>query len=60
MGGRNLIRHFNIRLGWAGLSSTFRFQELLGHSDVSLTFNVYSHMLPDMGDAAGAMDDALG
>lgn len=36
-------------------------QELLGHSDVALTLNVYSHVLPDMGDAAaGAMDDALG
>jgi integrase len=36
-------------------------QELLGHGDVSLTLNVYSHVLPDMGDtAAGAMDDALG
>jgi integrase len=35
-------------------------QELLGHADVSLTLNVYSHVLPDMGDAAtGAMDDAL-
>jgi integrase len=36
-------------------------QELLGHGDVSLTLNVYSHVLPDMGDAAaGAMDYALG
>jgi len=36
-------------------------QELLGYGDVSLTLNVYSHILPDMGDtAAGAMDDALG
>jgi integrase len=36
-------------------------QELLGHGDVSLTLNVYSHILPDMGDiAASAMDDALG
>jgi integrase len=36
-------------------------QELLGHRDVSLTLNTYSHVLPDMGDvAAGAMDDALG
>ena len=35
-------------------------QELLSHSDVALTLNVYSHVLPDMGDAAGAMDDALG
>jgi integrase len=35
-------------------------QELLGHADISLTLNVYSHVLPDMGDAAaGAMDDAL-
>ena len=36
-------------------------QELLGHAAISLTLNVYSHVLPDMGDiAAGAMDDALG
>jgi integrase len=36
-------------------------QELLGHADISLTLNVYSHVPPDMGDiAAGAMDDALG
>jgi integrase len=81
IGGRNLIRHFKIRLGRAGLPSTFRFhdlrhtcatlllrqgvhvkfvQELLGHGDVSLTLNTYSHVLPDMGDAAAAaMDEAL-
>jgi integrase len=36
-------------------------QELLGHADVILTLNVYSHVLPDMGDAAaGAMGDVLG
>ena len=36
-------------------------QELLGHRDVSLTRNTYSHVLPDMGDvAASAMDEALG
>jgi integrase len=36
-------------------------QELQGHADISLTLNVYSHILPDMGDAAaGAMDAALG
>ncbi|MBA2374865.1 MAG: site-specific integrase [Rubrobacter sp.] len=36
-------------------------QELLGHSDIALTLNVYSHVLPDMGDAAAeAMDSALG
>ena len=32
-------------------------QELLGHADISLTRNVYSHVLHDMGDA---MDGALG
>jgi integrase len=36
-------------------------QELLGHVDISLTLNTYSHVLPDMGDAAaGGMDAALG
>jgi integrase len=36
-------------------------QELLGHADISLTLNVYSHVLPDMGNiAAGAMENALG
>jgi integrase len=36
-------------------------QELLGHRDVSVTLNVYSHVLPDMGDVSvGAMNEALG
>jgi integrase len=36
-------------------------QELLGHADISLTLNTYSHVLPDMGDAAASgMDAALG
>jgi integrase len=35
-------------------------QELLGHADISLTLNTYSHILPDMGDAAASgMDAAL-
>ena len=35
-------------------------QELLGNADVSLTLNVCSHVLPNLGDAvAGAMGDAL-
>ncbi len=35
-------------------------QELLRHADISLTLNVFSHVLPGMGDAAtGAIDDAL-
>ena len=36
-------------------------QELLGHADIRLTLNVYSHVLPDMGNAtADAMEAALG
>ena len=35
-------------------------QELLGHADINLTLNTYSHVLPDMDDgAAEAMDAAL-
>jgi integrase len=34
--------------------------EMLGHADVTITLNTYSHVLPSMTDAAaGAMDDAL-
>jgi integrase len=41
---------------WQGVNPKF-VQELLGHADISLALNVYSHVLPDMGDAAaGAMD----
>jgi hypothetical protein len=33
-------------------------QEILGHSSVSVTVDVYSHVLPDMQEkAAAAMDD---
>ena len=36
-------------------------QELLSHAHISLTLNTYSHVLPEMGDAAaGGMDAALG
>jgi integrase len=35
--------------------------ELLGHSSVSITLDIYSHVLPDMQEqAAAAMDEALG
>ena len=34
-----------------GVNSKF-VQELLGHGDVSLTLNIYSHVQPDMSDAA--------
>ena len=35
-------------------------QELLGHANVSITLDTYSHVLPGMGDGfADAMDNAL-
>jgi integrase len=35
-------------------------QELLGHSNVSITLDTYSHVLPGMGNqAANAIDDSL-
>jgi integrase len=36
-------------------------QELLGHATIAVTLDIYSHVLPGMGDqASGAMEDALG
>ncbi len=36
-------------------------QEILGHSNISITLDIYSHMLPTMQDgAAGWLDDLLG
>ena len=35
--------------------------EMLGHSSVSITLDVYSHVIPGLGEAAaGAMEDAMG
>ena len=35
-------------------------QERLGHSDISMTLNTYSHVLPGMQDeAAGKLDELL-
>ena len=35
--------------------------EMLGHSSVAITLDVYSHVIPGLGDAAAlAMEDALG
>ncbi len=35
--------------------------EMLGHSSVSITLDVYSHVIPGLGDVAtSAMEDALG
>jgi integrase len=36
-------------------------QELLGHANIGITLDTYSHVLPGMGDGlADAMDEALG
>ncbi len=35
-------------------------QELLGHASIAQTLDTYSHVLPGMGGAAAAMEDALG
>jgi integrase len=34
-------------------------QEILGHSSVSITMDVYSHVLPDMQEKAAAVMDSL-
>src|ERR671912_998619 len=35
-------------------------QEMLGHANISMTMDIYSHVLPDMQEkAVSAMDDAL-
>ena len=35
-------------------------QELLGHANIAITLDTYSHVIPGMGDhAARAMEDAL-
>jgi integrase len=35
--------------------------DVLGHSNVSITLDTYSHVIPGLGDAAaGVMDDVLG
>ena len=34
---------------------------MLGHSNVSITLDIYSHVIPGLGNAAAkAMEDALG
>jgi integrase len=35
-------------------------QELLGHASIALTLDTYSHVLPGMGGASSAMEEALG
>jgi integrase len=35
-------------------------QELLGHASIALTLDIYSHVLPGMGGASSAMEEALG
>jgi hypothetical protein len=62
LGQKPVIVYFDISSMeiWQGVNLKF-VQELLGNAGISLTLDVYSHVLPDMGDAAaGAMDAALG
>jgi integrase len=35
-------------------------QKLLGHASIALTLDIYSHVLPGMGGASSAMEEALG
>ena len=32
---------------------------MLGHANIGVTLDTYSHLIPGLGDAAEAMDDAL-
>jgi integrase len=35
--------------------------EMLGHSSIAITLDIYSHVIPGLGDAAAsAMEDVLG
>lgn len=34
-----------------------RVQELLGHTSIAMTMDVYSHIIPEMSDDNGIMDD---
>jgi integrase len=34
-----------------------RVQELLGHTSIAMTMDIYSHVIPGMGDDNGIMDD---
>jgi integrase len=33
--------------------------EILGHSTIAMTMNVYSHVVPEIARAADAMDDTF-
>ena len=34
--------------------------ELLGHSEIGVTMNVYAHVLPELRQAADAIDELFG
>jgi integrase len=53
------LRHTCATLMLAGGVHTKVVQEMLGHADVSITLNVYSHVLPGMQDEAARRMDAL-
>jgi site-specific recombinase XerC len=46
---------------WATINTLPNVQEVPGHSNVSTTLNIYSHLLPSVrADIADAMDRMLG
>ncbi len=34
-------------------------QDMLGHSSIAITLDIYSHVIPGLGEAATAMEDVL-
>lgn len=54
------LRHTCATLLLSGNTPPKVVQEILGHTDISLTLDTYSHVMPDMQDhAASIMDAAL-
>lgn len=54
------LRHTCATLLLSGNTPPKVVQEVLGHADIALTLNTYSHVMPDMQERAGeAMDAAL-
>ena len=58
--GRQKLRHTCVTLLLGKGVYPKLVQELLGHSNVSITLDTYSHILPGMGDqVSSAIDDVL-
>ncbi len=55
------LRHSVVSLLFAENMHPKIVQEILGHSNIAITLDTYSHMLPTLhGDAPGRLDDLLG